>query len=84
MKYKENAYCDALRYLVLFVQIKKREKPLWRSATFSNVAGTKSNTPPWVFFMFLKLYKWYQIVQGIAYINPVSLLVSNLQIIFLI
>ena len=28
MKYKENAYCDALRYLVLFVQIKKREKPL--------------------------------------------------------
>ena len=22
---------------------------------------TKINTPPWVFFMFLKLYKWYQI-----------------------
>ena len=20
----------------------------------------KSNTPPWVFFTFLKLYKWYQ------------------------
>ena len=26
---------------------------------------TKSNTPSWVFFTFLKLYKWYQIAQGI-------------------
>ena len=31
---------------------------------------TKSNTPPWVFFMFLKLYKWYQIAQRITYIDP--------------
>ena len=29
---------------------------------------TKSNTPPWAFFMFLKLYKWYQIAQSIAYL----------------
>ena len=29
--------------------------------------ATKSNTHPWVLFMFLKLYKWYQIVQGITY-----------------
>ena len=28
---------------------------------------TKSNTPPWVFFMFLKLYKCYQITQNITY-----------------
>ena len=27
---------------------------------------TKSNTPPWVFFTFFKLYKWYQIVQCIT------------------
>ena len=27
---------------------------------------TKSKTPPWVFFTFLKLYKWYQIEQHIA------------------
>ena len=26
---------------------------------------TKSNTPPWMFFMFFKLYKWYQIAQRI-------------------
>ena len=26
---------------------------------------TKSNPPLWVFFTFLKLYKWYQIVQNI-------------------
>ena len=25
--------------------------------------ASKSNTPPWVFFTFFKLYKWYQIAQ---------------------
>ena len=33
---------------------------------------TKSNTPPWVFFAFLKLYKWYQIVQSITYAETKS------------
>ena len=28
---------------------------------------TKINTPPWVFFRFFKLYKWYQIVQRTTY-----------------
>ena len=28
---------------------------------------TKSNIPPWVFFTFFKLYKWYKIVQRITY-----------------
>ena len=27
----------------------------------------KINTPPWVFFTFFKLYKWYQIAQSISY-----------------
>ena len=27
----------------------------------------KSNTTPWVFFMYFKLYKWYQIPQSITY-----------------
>ena len=27
---------------------------------------TRINTPPWVFFTFFKLYKWYQIAQGIT------------------
>ena len=27
---------------------------------------TKSDTSPWVFFTFLKLYSWYQIVQNIT------------------
>ena len=27
---------------------------------------TKSNTPPWVFFTFFKLYKWYQVAQRIT------------------
>ena len=29
---------------------------------------TKSNTPPWMFFTFFKLHKWYQIAQNITYI----------------
>ena len=31
--------CDALRDLVPFIQIKKREKHPWRGVTFSKVAG---------------------------------------------
>ena len=30
---------------------------------------TKSNTSSWVIFIFFKLYKWYQIAQGITYKN---------------
>ena len=28
---------------------------------------TKSNTPSWVFFTFIKLHKWYQIAQRILW-----------------
>ena len=28
---------------------------------------TKGSTPPWVFYTFFKLYKWYQIAQNIPY-----------------
>ena len=64
--------CDVLRDLVSFAQSKKPEKKLWRSVTFSKVAGNfnKSNTPPWVFFMLFKLYKWCQVVQRIANDHP--------------
>ena len=30
---------------------------------------TKIKTPPWVFFTFLKLYKWFQIAQRTTYVN---------------
>ena len=30
---------------------------------------TKSNTPPWMFFTFFRLHKWYQIVPSISYFN---------------
>ena len=33
---------------------------------------TKINTPPWLFFTFLKLYKWYQIAQRITYLLSVD------------
>ena len=62
---------DALHDLVPFVQFKKREKHPWRNLIFTKFAGlacnfAKSNTPPLVFFMFFKLYKWYQIVLNIT------------------
>ena len=34
---------------------------------------TKSNTPPWLFFTFLKFYKWCQTAQSIIWIIIVSL-----------
>ena len=44
---------DALRDLLPFVQFKKREKYPWRRVTFSKACNfTKSNIPPWEFFMF--------------------------------
>ena len=61
--------CDVLRDLVPFVQFKKREKHPWRSVNFSKVAGfSKINTPPWAFFIFFKLNKWYQTAQRIRYV----------------
>ena len=53
--------CDVLHDLVPFAHFKNREKHPWRSVTFS-----KSNTPPWTFFTFFKLSKWYQIAQSIT------------------
>ena len=38
---------------------------------------TKSNTPPWVYFTFFKLYKWYQIAQRIT---CVMMTTTNLEI----
>ena len=59
----------ALRDLVPFVQCKKREKHPWRSVNFC----TKINTPPWVFFTFFTLYKWYQIAQRITIMSIFAL-----------
>ena len=42
----------------------KHEKHPGRSITFS----TKSNTPPWVFFTFLKLYRW-QSTQTVLFVG---------------
>ena len=42
--------------------LRKREEHPW-SVTFN----TESNTSPWVFFTFHKLYKLWQIVQSVSY-----------------
>ena len=52
-----------------FVQFEKHEKQLCRCINFRACKFSKINTPPWVFFMFFKLYKWYQIAQCITYVS---------------
>ena len=37
----------------------------------------KNNTPPLVFFTFLKLYEWYQIAQNITYVALIKNLTEN-------
>ena len=59
---------NILRDIVPFEQFKNHEKYPLRSVIFGKIAGTKSNIPPWVFFMFFKYCKWYQIVQSITYV----------------
>ena len=60
---------DALCDLVLFVQYRKGEKYPWKGVNFSKVAGCKISTPPWVLFMFFKLYKWYQMVPNAPHLR---------------
>ena len=58
---------------------------------FKNVKNThggalllvKSNTPPWVFYTFFKLYKWYQIAQNITYAKIFKYHVANPKLYFL-
>ena len=63
-----------LRDLVPFVQfgnLKNTDEEalllLNSKALASNL--TKSNTPPWMFFTFFKLYIWLQIAQCISYVR---------------
>ena len=65
VKDRQTRICDVLPDLVPFVQFKKHKKHSSKSVTFSKVAT--SNTPPWMFFTFFKLCKWYQIAQCITF-----------------
>ena len=62
MRRAKKYICEVLCDLV---QFEKHEKHPWRSVTFSIVAGFY---PPWVFFTFFKLQKWYQIAQSIKFL----------------
>ena len=42
----------------------------------------KSNTSPWVFFKFFKLYKWYQNPQSLAYCSKVTDLLFSDNLLF--
>ena len=77
MQFCKNSYWSAMLWAIWhhLHNLKKREKHPSRSVTLSKVAAcnlTKSNTHPWVFFMFFKLYKRYKIVQRITYVTRSS------------
>ena len=57
--FKSLVKCDALRNLVSFVEKLKNMKNTHRGVF-------TSNTFSWVFFMFFKLYKWYQIALSVS------------------
>ena len=67
--------CDTLRNLVPLIYSLKNVKNshggvlLLVKLQGSDYNFTKSNIPPWVFFMFFKLQKWYQIAQSVSYSN---------------
>ena len=49
---------------------KNVKNPLWRSLQFTEACNfIKITTPSWVFFMFFRLCKWYQITRTITYIR---------------
>lgn len=55
--------CDALRDLVPFLQLKSVKNThgviFLVKMQASDCHFTKSSTPPWVFWKYLKLHKWY-------------------------
>ena len=64
--------CDVLRDLVPCAQFEKREKLLGRVLLLVKLQAeacdfTKSNTAPWMFFLFFKLNRWYQVTQSIIF-----------------
>ena len=73
--------CDALRDLVPFAQFKNTNNThrgvlLLVKLQASACNFTKSNTPPWVFFMFFKLYECYQIAQSTTFLCNLPFLSS--------
>ena len=76
-KYDFGKRGDVLRDLVPFAQFKKRENTHGGALLLVKLQTkacnfTKSNTTSWMFFMFLKLYKWCQIAQNITYYPTMS------------
>ena len=49
--------------------LKYVKKPMEACYFYETCNFTKSNTPPWVFFTYFKLCKWYQIAQCMAYLQ---------------
>ena len=60
-------FCTIWYHLHNLKNVKKTMEECYIQNSCRLQPPTKSNTPPWLFFTFLKLYKWYQIAQSVAY-----------------
>ena len=56
--------CAIWYHLYKFKKVKHIHGGVWSLQLNYNI---KSNTPSWVFFTFLTLYRWYQIAQSITF-----------------
>ena len=70
--------CSVWRNLVLFVRFKNVKNTHGRVLLLKKLQAkacsfTESNTPPWVFFTFFKLPKWYEIAQRISVVESIDL-----------
>ena len=54
-------YISLYPFLVYFMIIWDALRNFYHLYNLKVAGFTKSNTPPWVFFTFFKLHKWYQI-----------------------
>ena len=77
---KGGLFFDIFRYCKVFF---KRIGPSSLFNQSISCKKRKSNTSAWVFFMFFKLYKWYQIAQSISYesLLPNELLILKPEIV---
>ena len=71
VKLLEQSICDALRDLILsdLYNLKNVKNTHEAVSVLVKFYFTKSDTAPWVFFTFFKLYKRHQIAQLTTYVG---------------
>ena len=73
-KYLYETFCATWHYLYNLKNVKNTNKRVLLLVIIQASAFnfTKINTPPWVFFTFLKIFKRYRIMQSVSYTESKS------------